>query len=352
MKKSLFIFVAIVVAFMLIFTACSENAATPSSDTEATSETSNETSVKTDASYDIKLGCIQPGPEYYYQTLFDRITAGAESVGIEVVTYLSEYSAEKELSNIEDLCSQGVDAIMMFAVSGDSGLVAAEKCEEKNMPLFLVDASANAGDAKPICCIKKDFYESGYCNGEWLAENYDGEMKILEITSTLGANIAEPTSEGFADALASRSDATIVYQAAADWDRSKAMSITEDAISSGLDFNLVFVHNEDMAAGVISALKAADKLGTDVQVVAQNGSPEGLDMIRNGELLSTCATNPATQAGYSLQMLLKYFDGEEVPEVFDNPVYMFDAGNVDDPNLATWDEEWTLKLVQEYLDTK
>ena len=78
--------------------------------------------------------------------------------------------------------------------------------------------------------------------------------------------------------------------------RADAISITEDVISSGKDFNLIFVHNEDMCAGVVSVLEENDLLGK-VSVVTLNGSPDGIQMIKDGKVLATCANPPSYVGG-------------------------------------------------------
>jgi ribose transport system substrate-binding protein len=368
MKKTKLI--AIVVAVLMavaLFAACSAQPAASESaaESEVASSAPASESVEPDASdeaeaaagaprgagnYDYTLGIIQPGPEFYYQTYADSVRLGAEHAGMTATILLSQYSAETEISNVEDLISQGVDAIACFSVSSETAQIDAQLCNEAGIPLFLMSSAAGEGPGEPTCSIGNSFYEMGSKDGEWVLENITEPTNILEIQGQLGQGIAEEISRGFEEAIASNPDLVIVKKDTANWKRDEAISMTEDAISSGLDFNLVFVHNEDMCAGVVSVLEENDLLNNPVQVVTQNGSDPGIEMIKAGQVLATCA-NPASYVGGDVVVqILKYFDGQEVPAVYESPVFIIDETNVNDPDLVTWDTSWAIARVDEYFD--
>ncbi len=364
--KGIVVLVVVLVALML-FAACAkpqqaapaESAAEPAAESAAVEEPvveeapAEQVAVEHDGpgTYQYTLGVVQPGPEYYYQTFADSIKAAAEYAGMTVVPLLSEYSAETEIANVEDLISQDVDAISVFSVSSETAQVDAQLCNEAGIPLFLTNSAAAEGTGKPTCMIGNSFYDMGTTNGSWVVENVPGELKILEIQGQLGQGIAEPISQGFADQIATRDDAEIVFQQTANWVRSEAITITEDALMSDLDFNMIFVHNEDMCVGVVNVLEENNMLD-QVKVVTENGSDDGIQLIKDGKVLSTCA-NPASYVGGDVVVqVLKYFDGVEVPEKYDSPVFIIDSSNVNDPDLITWDKKWAVSRVDEYFASK
>ncbi|MDL2236970.1 sugar ABC transporter substrate-binding protein [Christensenellaceae bacterium OttesenSCG-928-K19] len=367
--------IAIVLVLLLavtLFGACSpgttteepaDNAATQEAAPEATEETpaetaaTEETPAEGDAAesggggYDYHLGVIQPGPESYYQNYADSVKAAAEYAGMKVTSLLAEYSAETEIANVEDLISQGVDAIAVFSVASDTAQVDAQLCNEADIPLFLMSSTASEGTGVPTCTIGNSFYDMGKMDGDWVVENMEGEVKVLEIQGALGQGVAELHSEGFADAIAARDDIEVVYQQTANWVRADAIAITEDSLMSDLDFNMVFVHNEDMCAGVVSVLEENGEIG-NINVVTMNGSNDGIQMIKDGKILATCANPPSYVGGDVVVQIMKFFDGADVPATFDSPTFMIDSGNASAPDLVTWDKEWAIARVDEYLASK
>lgn len=339
------------IVFVICVTIALMVACTPKAEKATPAEPAEEASVET-SNYDIFLGIIQPGPEFYYQQLTDAMTAAAEYAGMDVSSLISEYSAEKELANVEDLLAQGVDVIIMFSVSGDAAQIAAQICNEAGTPLFIVGGSAAEGPGVVTSSIKNDFFDMGEMAGEWVAANFEGPAKVADIQGLLGANIAEEISRGFAAGIASRDDMEVVHTIEASWDRAQAIAATEDLLASDLDFNLIFVHNEDMAAGVIGILEEDGALNNGVQVVTQNGSDDGFKFIREGKLLMTVSNSSTYVGGDAIVQILKYLDGKYVEPVWNAPVFPIDATNVDDPNQITWDIEWAIQRVDEYLASK
>jgi len=361
-KKTISLVLSLVMVLALA-AGCSANAAVTTAATTAAA-TQQETSAaaettaaaqttaaaKVDYS-DITIGAIQPGPENYYQTFFDRIEESATHAGMKITTLLSEYSTEKELSNVEDLISQGVDCIAIFPLNSDSAQQIAQICNEAKMPLFLITAEASEGPGVVTCSVKNDFFDMGYKNGEWLAENFKGEAKILEVQGALGTGIGDNITAGFAEAIKSRDDFEIVYQKDCVWDRAQAIAFVEDQISAGTEFNVVFVHNEDMCGGVVSVLEENDML-KDVMVITENGSDDGFKMLASNQIACTVTNSPSLVAGETIVRIMQYFDGTLKDSVVDAGVYAIDQSNYKNADTITWDVSWALTLVDNYIASK
>jgi ribose transport system substrate-binding protein len=318
---------------------------------EAVDETVDDAEEPMKSNYEIHLGVVQPGPEFYYQRYSDSVKLAAESVGMTVTTVLSEWSADKEIAGIEDLIAQGVDAIIAYSTSSDTAQVDAQLCNAADIPLFLTAFPAAEGPGVPTSTIDNSFYDMGKQVGGWLVENFEGPAKILEIQGLLGQGIAEGISDGFAEAIAKGDGLEVVFQAEAKWDRSLAIAATEDAIASGLDFNMIFVQNEDMCSGVVGVLEGEGILD-QIAIVTENGSDDGIDMIKAGKVLATCGNPPSTIAGDTVIQLLKYLDGMEIEEHLSSPTFMLDAKNINEGTAPTWDAIWAVNLVNDYLASK
>lgn len=363
MKKGIAIIVIVAMALVLL-TACSTQPAASSAPASAAPASSAAASVapassaaasdsaaaattKGKGGYKYKLGIIQPGPEFYYQQYADDVKNAAEYAGMTVTTALSQYSSQTEIANVEDMISKGVDAIACFAVNSDTAQLDAQKCNEANIPLFLMSSTAASGEGKPTSTVGNSFYDMGKQDGDYMAKNMQGQMNVLEIQGQLGQGIAEEISRGFADGIKGRDDIKVVFQKTANWKRDDAIKITEDEISAGLDFNAIFVHNEDMCAGVVSVLKENNMLDK-VKVITQNGSDPGIEMIKAGEVAATCANPPSYVGGDVVVQILKYFDKQTIPEIYNSPTFIIDSSNVNNADLVTWDKKWAVARVDAY----
>lgn len=140
----------------------------------------------------------------------------------------------------------------------------------------------------------------------------------------------------------------MVFKQSSDWSRLKAMSITQNIIASGKPIDVIFVHNEDTAAGVIQALKEAGKLNNPIKVVSTNGSAHGIEMIKKGELLATANESPSTEAALAVKTALDVIYGKQVPSEVKPPIKLITKDNLGD--VIAWGPDGVNKVdFSEYL---
>ena len=114
------------------------------------------------------------------------------------------------------------------------------------------------------------------------------------------------------------------------WETKTAQDAAADFIQSGTKFDVVFCQNEPVALGAINALRDAGITG--VNIVASNGSPNGLEMIKKGEIVATASVPVSLQGLYLFKALYLYAAKGLVPPakhiVIDD--MMIDKNNVND----------------------
>ena len=122
----------------------------------------------------------------------------------------------------------------------------------------------------------------------------------------------------------------------------------QDMLTANLDIDIVYVHNEDMAAGVVQVLKESNKLNTPIKVVSNNGSPEGIEMIKDGDLLATCANSPSYEGAVAAITIYDYLNGKKIPEKVSTPLSVNTKETVDEIN--TWEIDTAIRAMNEHLN--
>jgi ABC-type sugar transport system substrate-binding protein len=167
-----------------------------------------------------------------------------------------------------------------------------------------------------------------------MAKNLDsGKVAIIE--GQLGRGDAEAYTQGFMAGLKNNPKLQVVAKSPGDWNRQKAHDIASSFITAHPDLKGLFVANEDMAVGAVLALERAGKL-KQVTVVAMNGAPYGLDLIKKGKLALTNANPPSIASVYSLRLLLGVIRGQVKPgQFYWAPTMLINKMNVD--KAVRWD---------------
>lgn len=158
-----------------------------------------------------------------------------------------------------------------------------------------------------------DGVDSGYRNAKVLFEEMGGKGKIVALGGISDNPPAKQRLAGLKKALAENPDIELLETQAADWDQTKAQTITETWLSKyGDDITGVFSANDSMALGVVEALRAKDLAGK-VPVTGSDGSADVLQLVKNGEMVSTMYVDSAYQGAHAQAMAYAAASGKLDP---------------------------------------
>lgn len=128
--------------------------------------------------------------------------------------------------------------------------------------------------------------------------NYRGNVAIL-----MGALSNEETRErtrAVEAVIAKHKDLKVVEKQTAKWQRNEAVDVVSGWLLNGVAIDAIAANNDEMAIGAIMALKQAKKNG--VLVAGIDGTPDGLQFIKNGDLAVTIFQDAKAQAIGAVQV--------------------------------------------------
>ncbi len=297
---------------------------------------------------------ITPGPDTWYKRDVEGFQYGASLDGVEVIVVNSDYDVEKELANIDFCITQGVDGISVFSFNENGARIAAQKGQQAGIPVVATDSvgSVAAAGQEIVAEIDFDWTAMGEAYAEWMAENYPGEDFVI-----ITGNFESIPCQKINDAMKSKSEELgknkLLDIRDADYNPNKAVEVAQDLLQSGLDFKIMFVMDEDMAAAVIRMLKDQGVLNNPIKVIAQNGSPAGIPLVKAGELQFTISSSPGWEGYIAYLALHNYVIGKitKVNQHIFLPIMPVTEENIDDPmQVVPWEivPDVYEKLTQKY----
>ena len=259
----------------------------------------------------LTYGYVTPGPDTWYRMDVEGFEYAAKRAGADVIVLNSDYDAEKEIANIESLILQGVDGMCVFTFNQTGANIAAKKCAKAGVPLVVTD---NAGEVLKqsediVACIDFDWKAMGVTAAEHIARTYPGEniVMIMGIFEHVPVQMFRSTFEPKVKELGKNK---IVAIRDGKYKPPVAVNLAQDLVESGLKFSVLFVFNEDMAAGIIRMLKSRKLLNNPIKVVAENGSPVGIPLVRDGSIQYTISSSPGWEGMISLLALHQHVTGK------------------------------------------
>ncbi|MCC7359289.1 MAG: sugar ABC transporter substrate-binding protein [Anaerolineales bacterium] len=306
----------------LLATAC-QPAATPAP-TQAPAPT--EAPAATQAPVDDEITVAFSGPpllDDFQIQLFNGLKDKADELGVKLIHIEHGNDPAKQASDIEDLLTQDIDALLIAAANADAVGPSIDKAVEKGIPVFSIDNAA-ASD-KVLNHSGNDLYCIGYRSAEYLANAIGNEGKILHINGFAGMALVTWNDDGVNQYLSEHPEIEKVMTGYADWDPARAQAITEDVLAANADLKGIYVISEVMTGGVVQALKAQE-LTDKIKVISGGFAPESQTWLADGELIAAFEWSSYSGAQAQMQQIYDYLTtGAEVKPFSPWPVTVHQA---------------------------
>lgn len=211
-----------------------------------------------------------------------------------------------QVQQVEDLINQGVNAIILNPVDTQGVQPMMAAAQRAAIPLIFVNRKPEVPLVGATAYVGSDSALSGRLQMEALAKkmNYRGNVAIL-----MGALSNEETRErtrAVEAVIAKHKDLKVVEKQTAKWQRNEAVDVVSGWLLNGAPIDAIAANNDEMAIGAIMALKQAKKNG--VLVAGIDGTPDGLQFIKNGDMAVTIFQDAKAQAIGAVQVTRAMLD--------------------------------------------
>lgn len=259
-------------------------------------ETSEQASCAPNCAYkDLTICYPQLGAESDWRTANTAsIKETAEQLGVKQLIFSdAQQKQENQISAVRACIAQGVDVIALPPVVEDGWDAVLTEAKNAGIPVIIVDRSVSADASLYATHIGSNMV----LEGERAAEEFnkllpDGGV-ILELSGTTGSGAAVGRAEGLRNKL--NSNITILDSQTGNFTRAEALPVMQAFLQKytpGVDFQGIFIHNDDMGIGAIEALKAAGVNPGDLVIVSVDGTRGGFQAMVDGWFQADVECNP------------------------------------------------------------
>lgn len=190
-----------------------------------------------------------------------------------------------QVQQVDDFINQGVDAIILNPVDTQGVLPMINAAKNAGIPLIFVNRKPEVPLTGAMAYVGSDSALSGKMQIEALAKlmNYRGNIAIL--MGALSNEEARERTRAVEAFVAQHKEMKVVEKQTAKWQRNEAVDVVSAWVLNGTPVNAIVANNDEMAIGAIMALNQARK--KNVLVAGIDGTPDGLQFIKNGEMAVT-----------------------------------------------------------------
>lgn len=265
-----------------------------------------------------RLGFSQLGSESIWRkTNSQSIREAAAKVGIELLFDEGDQTQERQIAAIRRFIRERVDVIAFSPLVEEGWDEVLSEAQAARIPVVLSDRKLTARDPSLwVSYIGSDFEEEGRRAAAWIKNKFPSGQKrsIVEIRGTEGSTPDTDRNKGFRDALVGSTRFEVVGTTVADFTREGGRLAMETYLKADHEpFEILFVHNDDMALGAIEAMKAAGlKPGKEVVIVSVDATRDAFEAMVRGELNCTVECTPLL-GPQLMKVVSDYLKGKTVP---------------------------------------
>ncbi|ABI86862.1 periplasmic binding domain protein [Burkholderia ambifaria AMMD] len=238
----------------------------------------------------------------------------------------------KQLSQVQNMIAQKVDAIIVNAVDTDATPKITKMVSAAKIPLVYVNRKPVDFDKLPagVAVVASDEKQSGTLQARQVCKLLGGKGDILVLMGELSNESARARTKDIEDVIATKdcSGMKIVDKREGKWSRTQGQDITMNWLSSGTKFDAIVSNNDEMAIGAINALKAARKLTPKTVVAGIDATPDGLAAMKSGELKVSVYQNAAGQGAQAVATALKLAKKQPVDRYVNVPFELVTPENM------------------------
>jgi inositol transport system substrate-binding protein len=237
----------------------------------------------------------------------------------------------KQLSQVENFISQKVDAIIVNPVDTASTARISKSALEAGIPLVYVNRRPDQKDLpKGVAAVTSNDEEAGRMQMQYIAEKLGGKGKVVILLGDLANNSTTNRTKGIKEILAKYPQIKIEQEQTGIWLRDRGMTLVNDWLTQGREFNAVLANNDEMAIGAAMALKSAGTKPGSILIAGVDGTPDGLNAITKGEMTVSVFQDANGQAVGSVEAARKMAKKEMIEQNIVIPFKLITPDNVKD----------------------
>jgi ribose transport system substrate-binding protein len=253
------------------------------------------------------------------------INGGAKAAGAKAGVKFIELAAEKgelskQLAIVEDMITRKVNAIAIAPVDS-AGIAPA------GIKVVAVDTGITG--AKITSYVATDNIKAAMVQGKWAAEQIKDGDTVIYVTGDLGQSTGQERKKGFVDGLNGVRKNVKVVEVPTTWDQTMAQNGVETALRANPTAKIIACAWDGGALGAKAALMAAGKKAGDVKIAGFDGSPGGLDMMKQGWQSANAAQMLAKIGQVGVETAIAAAEGKKVEARIDTGSFLVLPSNVD-----------------------
>lgn len=262
----------------------------------------------------------------FFNQIKESVEKSAKEQGIEVVTVDAKGDSATQVSQIQDLITRQVKALIYIPAGATAATVPVKAAKEANIPVVTVDRNPEGAPGDTF--IATDSVAAAKELGDYVCKVSGGKGVLAIIQGQLGTTPEQDRDKGFAEAMkACPGIKEAGRQASNAWMQDEGFAIAQDMLQRNPTINIFFGRADALALGAAQAAKVGGI--SDAIIVGFDGDRAGLEAVKAGTLKATMTQQTQGMGRLALKSALDLIKGEKPPAEQLQPATLTTADNAE-----------------------
>ncbi|OAN28213.1 substrate-binding domain-containing protein [Pseudomonas oryzihabitans] len=256
------------------------------------------------------IGVLTSKRDNFRTALINNVEERARTLDADLFLENASSDSALQLRQYRNLIAARVDAVIVNLIDDSNTQEMLSLAMSSKVPLVFINYRPNVSPLPAYAgFVGSDEVEAATMQMEELARRagYKGKVAILMGESHHPAT--KLRTESVEKVVAKYPDMQVVVKASANWQRSEATDLVMQWVNKGLAFDIVAANNDEMAIGAIRGLEKAGKPLAQYLVGGIDGTPDGLQEMREGKLAVSVLQDAKGQGQGAVDMALRLANG-------------------------------------------
>jgi ribose transport system substrate-binding protein len=249
----------------------------------------------------------------FWNSYIGYVPGYGTDLGLDLKTTNSQNDVAALTSNVQTFISQGVKGVVMAPQDTAAIGPALKQLGSKKIPVVSVDTRPESGDVYMVVRADNRAYGEKAC--KFLGAKLGGEGKVVMLQGDLASINGRDRTEAFNECMKSEFPKITVFGEATNWDANTASQKLQTDLTAHPDIKGVYMQSSFALPGTLQILRQRGLLvppddPKHVFVVSNDGIPEELKNIAEGNIDATVSQPADLYAKWALQYVKDAIDGK------------------------------------------
>jgi ribose transport system substrate-binding protein len=247
----------------------------------------------------------------FFNQIKQSVEAYGKEKGLEVITVDAKGDSATQVSQIQDLITQGIDALIYIPAGATAASVPVKAARAAGIPVINIDRNADGAPGDTFIATDSVTSAKQVCN--YIVKKAGGKGNMVIIHGQKGTTPEVDRSKGCGEVLAANPGVKVVNEQWSQmWSQDEGFKIAQDMLQADPSISIVFAQADGLALGAAQAVKVANP-DHKIWVGGFDGDTAALEALSKNVFDVTATQQTQLMGRMGVDAAIAVVKGEKVP---------------------------------------